>query len=467
MKKKNLKPEIKAELWKRGILSWKQHTGQRIIYKALRALGSDVREPVILCSRRWGKSYLGVLMAIEDCLAAPGRQVFIVGPSLKQTRRIITPLIQEVTKDAPKGLVKQTKSELTWAIGESTLIIGAFDTALESFRGLRADAIYLEESGLANPEDYDYILKSVLRPTLMHSRGKMYHLTTPPREGEAHPFVSNTLPMATLNKCLYTFTIEDNPLLSKEDIEAEIDSVGGRGSEHCERELFCRILGSDRRIIPEFNEAIHVKEIQPPAYTFFLTSIDFGGVRDNHAILLTYFDFENNRFHILDERWLEVNTGTTDIIAAGREMEAANKVVWLKGTPKRITDAPGQTQVDIKRLGYECTPPEKGKDSVEDGIQALRVAFLKEAILIHPRCVHLIQTLKFGLWDRLRKDFLRTDALGHCDMIAALSYAYRHIDRHNNPFPPNLGKHRDYHYNASGERRTDNEDVLAETFFGD
>ncbi len=462
----NAAKAIKDELWRRGNLTWKLHSSQKRVYKSLRALPQETREAVVLISRRWGKSYLGVVMALEDCLAGPDRQVFIVGPSLKQTRRILTPLVREITGDAPEGLIKQTKSDLTWAVGESTLIIGAFDTALESFRGLRAHAIYLEESGLADIEEYEYTLKSVLRPTLMHSRGRIHHLTTPPRE-ENHPFVFITMPEAALNHSLYTYTIEDNPLLSKEEIESEIEAAGGRGSEHCERELFCRIVrNAERVIVPEFEEDLHVRSSNVPDFAHYLTCIDFGGVRDNHALILCYFDFLRNKMVVCDEVWMDINTGTDDIIKAGLEMELKNNVQWLRGIPRRITDAPGQTQVDIKRMGYECSPPDKAKDSVEDGIQAVRVAFIENKIEVHPRCEQLIQTLRFGMWDKHRKDFQRTDALGHCDMMAALSYAWRHIDKRNNPYPPNRGLNRQDHYFIK-KKQYDNETVINDAFYSD
>lgn len=458
--------QIKHELWRRGKLHWKLHKVQKIVYESIKSLPKDVREAVVLISRRWGKSYLGVVMALEDCLKNTGKQVFIVGPSLKQTRRIITPLVREISLDAPPGLIKQTKSELTWRVGESTLIIGAFDTALESFRGLDAISIYLEESGLANPEEYEYTLRSVLKPTLMHSQGRLVHLTTPPAE-EDHPFIFSTMPEADLNNSLFTYTIEDNPLLTSEQIESEIQSAGGRGSEHCERELFCKIVKDNKRlIVPEFEEEDHVKTLKVPDYTYYLTSIDFGGVKDNHAILLHYFDFERNKTCILDEAWLGINTGTQEIIKAGEKMELDNSVKWLKGIPKRITDAPGQTMVDIKRLGFVCSAPEKGKDSVEDGIQALRVAFRKNQIEIDPRCKILIKTLKFGRWDKARKDFQRTDILGHCDMIASLSYGFRHLDRFNNPIPPNLGLKKDTHY-YEAQKNQDNEQVIESAFYED
>lgn len=459
------KLKTKHELWRRGVLTWKLHKGQKRVYESLKALPKPIREAVILISRRWGKSYLGVIMALEDCLKNPGVQVMIIGPDLKQTRKIITPIINKIIKDAPSGLIKQTKSELTWTIGESTLMIGAFDTALESTRGLEAFNIYLEESAMADENEYEYTLSSVLRPTLMHSRGRITHLTTPPRS-ENHPFVTETMPEASINNALHIYTIHDNPLLSAQDIADEIKSMGGKDNEHCKRELFCQIVPNKSSIIvPEFDDR-HIKTLDVPAYTYFLTSIDFGGVKDNHAILLGYYDFVRRKRCYVDEQWLDINTGTNDVLEAVRSLEARNSVKWLFGHPLRIVDAPGQTMVDIRRLDLECRPPDKGKDSVEDGIQALRVAFLNDEIEIDPRCKMLILTLKHAQWDKNRKDFQRTKTLGHCDMLAALSYHFRHQNIYDNPIPQNLGLNAVQHY-FEPAKPTDTLTTLNDLFYGD
>ena len=425
----------KHELWHRGVLTWKLHEGQRKVYNLIQNLDPKVREVVLLISRRWGKSYLGCVMALEDCLRNPGGQVFIVGPTIKQTRRILTPIIRKITEDAPDGLIQQTISDLTWRVGDSTLLLGAFDTAFESFRGMEASSIYFEETGLSGIEDYDYVMKSVFRPTLMHTRGRMYHNTTPPKDLD-HPFIFDTMVSAAANKSLFIYTIEDNPLLSKEDIESEIIAAGGRESQHCKRELFCQIERDDQRLIlPEFDENRHVKTLDTPPHTFFLTSIDFGGVKDNHAELVCYYDFARNKVCFTDEEWLEINTGTNEIIQRALSMEQRVGVKWVRGNPRRIVDAPGQTHVDLKRMGFICDLPAKGKDSVEDGIQAMRVALLRDQIEIDPRCTKLIETCKYASWNHLRKDFQRTPSLGHCDMLAAMSYAFRHLDKLNNPYP--------------------------------
>jgi hypothetical protein len=464
--------QIKAELWKRGELSWKMHKGQGLIYQSLASLSPHIREVVLLISRRWGKSYLGVLFAIMHCLKHPKSQVFIVGPTIKQTLKIITPLIAEIGHDAPVGTIKKTKSEMKWAIGESTLFIGAFDTAIESFRGLRADLILLEESGQAETESYEYIIRSVLFPTLMHSRGRIIHLTTPALEID-HPLHTVTIPEAEANGAMYKYTIRDNPLLTEEIVEQEIKMLGGIDSAHTQRELFCNLVkDAEALIVPEFNDS-HIVALERPKYTYFQTSIDFGGSRDKHAILLGYYDFLRNKVCYIDECLLEINTGTDEIIAKCLEVEARNGVTWLdpviergynEPLPKRVIDAAGQTHVDIKRMDFKCSLPLKGKDSVLEGVNALRVAFRQGEIEIDPKCVHLIAALRYGRWDKHKKDFQRTKALGHCDMVASIIYNYRHINRTANPFPPHLGLHKHTHYFEPDTRDKDNDDALRSAF---
>lgn len=443
----DLSSEIKEELWLRGELSWKLNPAQKIIYSFLRRLPRGVREAVALISRRWGKSFLGVIMALEDCIRNPGVQVITCGPDIKQTKRILSPILNKIISDAPKGLIRPSKAEDLWHVSESLWLICGFDTALESARGLDAYSLYIEETGSSNPLNYDYTMKSVLRPTTMLSKGRTHHLTTPPVE-EDHPFVTETMPKTELEHALFIRTIEDNPMLSKEDIEAEIREAGGRTSPHCQRELFCKIVRDAQRIvIPEFNPELHAKHIETPRYCSFITSSDYGGKRDNHGILLGFFDFERKKVCIPDEVWLPVNTGTADIVASTYEMETRNNVVWQNGYPSRRTDAPGQTLVDLRKMGFICSAPDKGKDSVEEGIQALRVAFLKNEIEIdEDKCPVLAATLKYQMWDRNKKDLQRTVALGHGDMLAALVYLYRHIDKTTNPFPRHEGQSADTHY---------------------
>lgn len=439
--------QARAKLWRIGSLTYKLHASQRVVYDKIKALPKKVREVLVFISRRWGKSYLGVQMAVEDCLRNPGVQVAIVGPNLRQTRNIIAPIMAKIKEDAPIGLITETKSELIWTVGKSTLRIAAFDTALESLRGLDLFAVYMEESGLSHPDEYEYIIKSVLKPTLMHSRGRIVHLTTPSRHVD-HPLHTDTIPKCDVVGAFFKLTIRDNPLLTEEEIEEEIAEAGGIDSPHTQRELFCEIVrDTDSLLVPEFTEAEHVRDFSLPEYFNMWVGGDYGGSRDKTVLHLCAYDFDKGRVLFYDERAFENKTGNGFIVPAVKDMERP----FLRKISHRRVDAPGQVQVDLANAPYhyEISIPDKTQD-MEAGVRALRTAFQRGQIWVHPRCKLLIATLRSGMWNEKRTDFERTKALGHADAIASAVYAFRHKNT-DNPYPKNHGFKADEMVRQRGE----------------
>lgn len=409
-------------LWLRGNLGYKLHEGQRTIRKTIRSLPSTTREALVFCSRRYGKSYLACCLALEDCLRTPNANVLFVGPSIRQTLDIIRLLLPEILADAPKGLVTQSKSEKRWNFKNgSQLMLAGFDTAAESIRGLRANAIYLEESGSADPETYDYVVKSVLYPTLMHSRGRIIHLTTPALTID-HPLHTVTIPSTSANGAFFKYTIRDNPLLTNEVVEAEIDSLGGYDSPHTKRELFCEIVKDDNIIVvPQFDDRKHVRAHSLPDDAYYWVGGDVGGVRDKTVFLLCAYDYSTNTIHIVRESVSDSQTATTEIVKRALEMEGGRQV-------PRFVDAPGQLFIDLSATyNYPCFPPEKLE--FEHNIHRLQTAFWKDQVIVDPSCKLLITTLRSGQLNKQRTDFSRTKDMGHCDALAALIYAIRHADR--------------------------------------
>jgi hypothetical protein len=98
------------------------------------------------------------------------------------------------------------------------------------------------------------------------------------------------------------------------------------------------------------------------------------------------------------------------------------------------------------------------KDTLEQHVNAVRVAFARGQIVIHPRCKKLIKQLRNGVFQnsrtRLRFDWKR-DELGHFDCVAALLYLWRAVNenRHKNPYPVEAYYVSDKDHNPSlGER---------------
>jgi hypothetical protein len=63
-------------------------------------------------------------------------------------------------------------------------------------------------------------------------------------------------------------------------------------------------------------------------------------------------------------------------------------------------------------------------------------------IEISPRCVHLIRQMKNAIWNNKATDFARAGSKspdGHFDLVAALKYLCRGVNRHHNPYPEGYG----------------------------
>lgn len=434
-----LSAEIREELWSRGVLTWKLWPQQRAIYDTVRALPRDVQTVVLLCARQFGKSVLGGLLALEDCLQNPDVVVMIIGPTIKQTRAIVRPRVKLLMRDVPEGLVREVKSEDTWYFANGAeLKLGGFDTNSSAQRGKTLHKIYLEETCDSDGDAYVDFLQSDLGPALTHSaHAQIIHLTTLPKVPD-HPFVLETLPEAEMRGALFKFTIRHNLMLSPEKYAQCVKLCGGENTTAFKREYLCeQVRDSSIILAPEFAEELHVRELSAPRHCHFWVGGDIGGIRDKSVFHLVTYDFERAKVLFLDERAYDSETGTGFIVEELRSMEATRKVT-------RYVDAPGQLLVDLQvQHNYPCILPRK--DELEATVNQVRVALQTCQVEIDPKCRLLITTLRSGTFNSNRTDLARTSTLGHCDAFMSMAYALRHANK-TNPFPLYGGASPTTHY---------------------
>lgn len=437
--------EAVSRRWMEGDLTFKLHPVQELIHKTVRSLplvtpdGDPIRDAVLLCARRFGKSYLNCVMALEDCLKNPGSTVRIVGPEKDQTVDIVEYNMEKIIADAPERLVRQIRSRARWRVGRSQIVIGGFDKKnVKRNLGKEALNIYTEEAGACNSDEYEYAMREILSPQVLHTKGRITHATTPP-ELPDHKFVTHTMPKAQKVGTYFKFTIYDNPRLDEYQLKQAIADSDGIDTDAFKRNYLCEIIKNPvQMVVPEFDRKVHVKELVLPPHKFWQSCMDVGGVQDKTVTLLYYYDFLRAKLCIVDEREHESGTDTIKIVESAREMEAEHihEKDKFHSTPDRIADAPGQLQIDLHALHkFTVRPP--AKDDFDAGINMLQVAFRQNKIEIHPRCKFLALSLDNGRLNKKRTDFERTPTLGHCDAIAALIYAYRMVNKEN-PYPIRL-----------------------------
>jgi hypothetical protein len=385
---------------------------------------------LVFCSRQWGKSFFGVIYALRFCIRNPERLVRIAAPTLKQANDIVADALDNIARDAPPGIIKRVKSTYRWYVGgHSSLRLGVLEKAhVDSLRGTMAHLVICEEGGFVRSDDYEYAVRSVLTPQLLHTRGKLIHITTPSEDPE-HYIHKEVLPRCQAEKTFFKYTIHTNPRLDKEQIDQTAKLLGGVDSSAWRREALAEIVRDNNFVcVPEFDEAIHTETFHLPDHSHYLVAIDFGGVRDKTAALLMTYDFLKDKILVYDERVFPSNTGTAAIVNELNRMEFGFPV------KDRIADAPGQLLVDLdSKMDYHALLPRK--DSFEAGVNNVRLLINTGKLTIHTQCRFLIATLLGASFNKQRTDFARTEYLGHMDALAALVYGCRHIDKTSNPYP--------------------------------
>lgn len=421
-----------------GELEWLLHDGQLKIASVINR--DDVNEALIFCSRQLGKSFFTLIYAIQHCTRLwKGKKplVRIFCETEKQINDIVSDNMQLIQQLAPPGFIEQRVSDKRWRVGQGEIRLGILSGAhSHGSRGGNATLIITEECSFSPSDTFKLAVQSVLSPQLLRSQGKLIHVTTP-SDDENHYIHTTVLPKCELSDSFINLTIYDNPQLSDEQIIKAFEFIYDGSTEQWEREYLAKIVRSvSLAVIPEMPDDNLVNpDIVVPTHAYWLNAIDFGGVRDKHGMLLTYWDFERAKLVIWNEALLPINTSTDEIKNAALELEKDAK--FIDGFPLRITDAPGQVLVDLRNDGFNVRFPDKEAGSFEANINAIRLAVQRREIEIHPRCKLLIATLRHAKFNKQRTDFLRTEQLGHMDLLAALMYAWKH-KRTANPFPSAL-----------------------------
>lgn len=448
-------------LWKAAKLRYKLHSDQRMVYDKYQTwrhtIISDRKAGIAIagsnplvwttdCSRRWGKDYLGLVIAFEDALKIKNAVLTYATSFLKDLGDIIIPLSNQLIEDCPQELkpayranYRGTSEGLYFANGSLIRFVG-LDKNPDGLRGRHSDGVFISEAAYCT--ELDHALNVVLKPQLI---GR-YHATvmcnsTPPEA--LHYWDQELVPDAIDRGAYVKRTIDDCPIYTQAEKDLFTGGAEGRKTERIRREYYCeRVRSATKVVLPEFDEKLHVKEFEIPPYAHGYTVID-PGVTDLCAANYAVWDFLNARLLVLDE-FTERNANTNKIVDAVRTQE---RQLWsehfgywdgkkLSAQPyMRYSDVDLRMITDMRQLhGLQISPV--AKDDAEAALAALRNAFLADKIWIHPRCKNTIEHCLGAVWNKGRTSFLRTERLGHADHVDALKYLWRSVAKTLNPYPP-------------------------------
>lgn len=432
--------EEKEDAWRLGLVGpWYLRPSQLDIYSLL----CTHRNPFIEASRRFGKTTSILAYVLEQLRANPGWVCRWVLPEKDQARTIVKPEIEKMQELCPEELKfkwQTTDSVFNGPGGSKIFLYGIDKDAGKKIRGQFAHIVVCDEYGFWSKPD---IIKSVIRPTLLTTRGQLIIASTP-SEDLAHPYYLMKGRAMHQGRFIQK-TIHDNESLTPEEIATEMEEQGGAESETWQREYLCKAIPNKRlQVVPEYDEDRHdLPDDTPKPEHYDCYVFGDSGFDDNNALLFAYVDWLKQELVIEDE--IVCNGVTSEKLITDAKAKEAQLWTEKRGQqfytrkPKlRLLDATKQALFDIAQL-YDYSVVIPDKQDKDANYRQVRVAFSNLRIRIKKRCVNLRYQLKVGHWkDERHTDFKRdklNKKLGHLDAIAALFYGWRAIDWNSNPYP--------------------------------
>lgn len=451
--------QVHHRLWHAGDVSYKFHATQAAIFRSLN--GSKERQFFLLCSRRLGKTYMLLALAFMTCLRKAGARVLFLAPQARDAAEIATDTAAQLMADSkhangeplfgcPAALrnkieYKAQAKEFHFPNGAILRLKGVNAEQADSLRGGATDLVILDEAG--QMDNLDYIVKSVVLPMTLTTGGRILFATTPPvtPDHESKIIYDRLFELGATVK----FTIRDAPHVP-EDAKAEMLRELGERDEDIPailagekmpkttaalRELFAEfVTDASMRVVPEFTLEVKrdvVKVVKPPAYFDTYVAMD-PGFNDRTGILFAYYDWNEGNIVVQSEALLH-KASTSDIAKTIAETEYK---LWKDDHPPhlRVSDVDPRLIKDLQeRHGLVFMAADKQQSLA--AVNLVRTMVLNREIVIDSSCVQLVHQLENTIWNRKATDFERTTD-GHGDLLAALKYLCRHVNRYKNPYPP-------------------------------
>lgn len=455
--------DLTRERWLRGRLNYKLHDGQHLIEQHVSA--SKHQLFVGELARQFGKTFWLAKKALEKAFQTPKAKVKYGTAFQTDLLEFILPAFDIVMEDCPENLKpvwKSQRSKFVLPHNDSEIKMIGLDRKPNGMRGTVPDLMILDEAGFM--ARLNYLYRSVIVPATTHRPDcKILVFSTPPDTPD-HEFL-DYVQKAELEGGYCKFTIYDNPLVNQATIDRLMKESGGAESTTWRREYLCEhITDQNLAVIPEWSDLYWREHPKDPRWNFYhkYVSMDLG-VRDNTAAIFGYYDFNHAALIIEDEYVISGPKMTTKLLSD--DIKAKEKQLW--GDAKiyrKISDSNNPLLLQDLSILHQLHFTATNKGTLEEMVNTIRMAVRNGQIIVHPRCKQLRGCLKYGIWDKHRNKFSRSNIYGHYDALAALIYLVRNLDRSTNPVPSDFMMDVDNQILFNRKIETENSKALKKVF---
>lgn len=384
---------------KQVTISFNPHTGQEEIADAL----LEYRYVVVRAGRRFGKSSLALNLVLREALSDPGRY-WIIAPEYKQAKSIYwRDLVDEYI---PKEIItKRNDTELileirTMVPGKTSIIEFKGSDNENTLRGAGLKGVVLDEFAFQK----EHVWNKIISPMLVQTNGWGLFITTPNGVGNHFKkFWDDAVALEAeqkepIWKCFH-FTSYDNPLIKKENLDAERARLTPEFFEQEYMAEFAKFVG----LIYTGFEQWHIQDFEVDENWSFYRSVDFGAT-DPDAVPFIGLN-KDGVMYIFDE--IYINALYTSELAELIKQKSAHRYF----TASYGDSAAKQSIMDLQQYGIYLIPVKKNaavtetsnKNWIIAGIDRVQQLLKENKIIVHPRCKGTIKEFMSYSW---RKDRL-------------------------------------------------------------
>lgn len=355
------------------------------LHQAQSAIASDKhRFRVVNCGRRFGKTTLAAWEMIGFGVAYPDARIPYYAPTRDDARDIMWKMLQEI---AGNLIVDKNEGRLELTIannhgGTSQLLLYGWEAVQERKKGVGVKNRFIVLDEVAKYRNFEEGWEEVLRPTLTDLQGDALFISTP--NGFNHFYDLYSLENKDTDYKSFHFTTYDNPYIARTEIEKARKQMT---EDRFAQEYLADFRKTEGLVYKEFDRNEHLFEEPGFEGETFVCVKTFGGVDfgfTNPAAVLTIKKDKDANYWVTDE-WYQ--TQRTDA-------QIADYVAALKWNECYPDPESASGVEELKRRKVNVRDVIKNKDSIRNGINAVRELFKSNRLFIHTSCKNLIRELE-------------------------------------------------------------------------
>lgn len=346
-----------------------------LLHKSQGEVASDLhRFRVLCCGRRWGKTTLAIDQ-MKACAVAKPTRIAYIAPTLQQARDIAWEQLKRDCANAAISIREAPRLEIILPTqrGRESLIVLRGWEAVETLRGQQFDLIVIDE--VAMMKNFWSNWQEVIRPTLTDTKGEVLFISTP--KGFNHFYDLFNLQEEDSDYKSWHFPSSDNPFLPPDEL---LKAQQELSPERFAQEYLADFKKTEGLVYKEFDRSRHIFTEIPEGTGIIerIAGCDLG-FTNPCAIPDIWIDASDTWW--LKEEFYE--RGRTDAQVA--EYLAGKRFNMVYPDP----EAPAAI-AEMRKRGVNVRDVIKGKDSIKNGIDAVRERLKAGKLRIHSSCRNTI-----------------------------------------------------------------------------